>query len=76
MNEEEEPFDISIEISDENGTITTFDLPEVELAVTLTIHVKGQGPRNMPKLDILIDRDDAGKPIFTISNSKSMEIEA
>ena len=76
MNEEAEVYELALELSDENGTLTKVDLPEVQLAVTLTIHIKGQGSRNMPKLDILIDRDNAGKPYFIISNSSSQEIEA
>lgn len=78
MGEEEgELFDLVVEFSDENGKISTVDLPEVQLAVTLlTIHIKAQGSgKKTPKLDILIDRDDEGKPYFIISNSKSAEVE-
>ena len=71
MSEEEEKrlTELSVELSDENGIIATAKLPEVQLAVTLTIYARLQG-LCMRKLEVLVDVDEDGQPYFTVHRGK------
>ena len=56
----------SLEVSDENGIITTLDLPTLDPSVTLTIQAQNNNGGKVREFQFELDLDDEGNPQFTL----------